>query len=100
MSHGAEVLSNYGYRDSKMNSSHTDGESVGLLPPEENYNAKLAVAASPASHSDYEEKTEVIYGEENTTKWPVGKLSTVTKTLDLCGDRYGPSIIIANKQEL
>jgi two-component system sensor histidine kinase VicK len=77
-----------------MTSSDTGGESRVLSPPE-NYDAEAA-AASPAS--DYEEKTEVIYGEENVTNWALQLLSTVTKTLDLCGDRYGPSIIVANEQ--
>jgi two-component system, OmpR family, sensor histidine kinase VicK len=46
----------------------------------------------------YEEKTEVIYGEENVRNWALQRLSTVNKKLDLCGDRYGPSIIVANEQ--
>jgi hypothetical protein len=46
----------------------------------------------------YKEKTEVIYGEENVTNWALQRLSTVNKTLDLCGDRYGPLIIVANEQ--
>jgi hypothetical protein len=70
-----------GYRDNKMNSSHTDGESAALLP-EENHGAKAAAAASPDSPSDYEEKTEVISGEENVVKWALRILSTMTKTLD------------------
>jgi two-component system, OmpR family, sensor histidine kinase VicK len=97
LSNATEVGPINGYRDNKMNSSHTDGESRALLP-EENYDAKVGAAASPDSPSDYEEKTEVIYGEENVTKWAVGKLSTITKSLDLCGDRYGPSIILATEQ--
>lgn len=44
-----------------------------------------------------EEKTEVIYGEENVTNWALQRLSTISNTLDLCGDRYGPSIIVANE---
>src|SRR5215210_8597469 len=51
-----------------------------------------------ANSSHYEEKTEVIYGEENVTNFALQRLSTVNKTLDLCGDRYGPSIIIATEQ--
>jgi two-component system sensor histidine kinase VicK len=51
-----------------------------------------------ADSSLYEEKTEVIYGEENVTKWALQRLSNVNKTLDLCGDRFGPSIIVANEQ--
>jgi sugar-specific transcriptional regulator TrmB len=50
-----------------------------------------------ASASDYEEKTEVIYGGENVTNFVVRLLDTAKKTLDLCGDRYGPSIIVANE---
>jgi two-component system sensor histidine kinase VicK len=50
------------------------------------------------SPSNDEEKTEVIYGEENVTNWALQRLSTVRKTLDLCGDRYGPSIIVANEK--
>ena len=50
------------------------------------------------SSSLYEEKTEVIYGEENVTNWALQRLSNVNKTLDLCGDRYGPLIIVANEQ--
>lgn len=51
-----------------------------------------------ADSSLYEEKTEVIYGEENVTKWALQRLSNVNKTLDLCGDRFGPSLIVANEQ--
>jgi two-component system sensor histidine kinase VicK len=50
------------------------------------------------SSSNDEEKTEVIYGEENVTNWALQRLSTISKTLDLCGDRYGPSIIVANEK--
>lgn len=46
----------------------------------------------------YEEKTEVIDGEENVTNWALQRLSSVNKTLDLCGDRYGPLIIVADEQ--
>jgi two-component system sensor histidine kinase VicK len=52
--------------------------------------------ASSSSH--YEEKTEVIYGVENVTNFALQRLSAVNKTLDLCGDRYGPSIIVSNEQ--
>ncbi len=54
--------------------------------------------AIDASSSHYEEKTEVVYGEENVVNFALQRLSTVNKTLDLCGDRYGPSIIVANEQ--
>jgi two-component system sensor histidine kinase VicK len=50
------------------------------------------------SSSNGEEKTEVIFGEENVTNWALQRLSTISKTLDLCGDRYGPSIIVANEK--
>src|SRR5919106_553641 len=87
-----------------MTSGDTGGESTGLSPRERNYHAKPADAAdssSPAPASEaYEEKTEVIYGEENVIKWALQTLSTLTKSLDLCGDRYGPSIIIATEQIL
>jgi two-component system sensor histidine kinase VicK len=78
-----------------MSSSSDNGEESAALLPSENYDAKAAAAAAA---SDYEEKTQVIYGEENVTNWALQLLSTVTKTLDLCGDRYGPSIIVANEQ--
>src|SRR5829696_7462013 len=84
-----------GMKRAKMSSSDTDRESGALLPPE-NYDAEEAAAAAAAPH--YEEKTDVIYGKENVTNWALRLLSTVTKTLDLCGDRYGPSIIVANEQ--
>ena len=75
-----------------MSSNDIDRESASLLPPE-NYKAK---AASSSSH--YEEKTEVIYGEENVKNWALQRLDAVKKTIDLCGDRYGPSIIVANEE--
>src|SRR5919106_3213269 len=78
-----------------MSSSDTSEESAALLPEEKNHDPKIH-ADSP----EYEEKTEVIYGEENTAKWAAGILSTVTKTIDLCGDRHGPSIILATEQVL
>jgi two-component system, OmpR family, sensor histidine kinase VicK len=46
----------------------------------------------------YEERTQVIYGEENVTNWALQRLSTVNETLDLCGDRYGPLLIVSNEQ--
>ena len=97
MSHGAEECPIKEYRDNSMTSSDTGGESGALLPPED-YDTEGAAAA--ASASDYEEKTDVIYGEQNVTNWAVQLLSTATKTLDLCGDRYGPSIIVANEPVL
>src|ERR671912_543323 len=78
----------------KISGSNTDREAGALLSPE-NYDAEEAAATAPPR---YEEKTDVIYGKENVTNWALRLLSTVTKTLDLCGDRYGPSIIVANEQ--
>jgi hypothetical protein len=79
---------------SKMSSEDLSRESATApLSPSEGYDVK---AASPSSH--YEEKTEVIYGEENVTNFALQRLSSVNKTLDLCGDRYGPLIIEANEQ--
>ena len=62
------------------------------LSPLEDYDVKESAASS-----QYEEKTEVIYGEENVRNWALQRLSSINKTLDLCGDRYGPSIIVANE---
>jgi hypothetical protein len=76
-----------------MSSSDTNEESAALLPEEKNYDSKVH-AASP----EYEEKTEVIYGEENVVKRALQLLPTLTKTLDQCGDRYGPSILLLNDQ--
>jgi len=65
-----------------MNSTDKDGGSTALLSSEENHGAK---AATFTSGSDYEEKTQVIYGEENVVEWALRILFTLTKTLDLCG---------------
>jgi two-component system sensor histidine kinase VicK len=81
----------------QMSSSDTDGESVELLSGE-NHDAKPALSASASPASDYEEKTEIIYGEENVVKSALSILSTITKTLDLCGDRNGPSILLLNEE--
>ena len=87
-----------------MTSGDTGGESTGLSPRERNYHAKPAASAgssspaSPASEA-YEEKTEVIYGGENVVNWVLRISSpTVTKTIDLFGDRHGPSILLLNEQ--
>lgn len=81
-----------GQKGSKM-SSGMDRESAATpLSPLEDYDVKAT------SSSRYEEKTEVVYGEENVTNFALHILSTVDKALDLCGDRYGPSIIVANEQ--
>ncbi len=79
-----------------MSSSDTGGDSAGLSPSEKNYDAKAAAAAVPAS--DYEEKTEVIYGDENVINWVLRTLPTVTKSIDQCSDRNGPSIMLLNEQ--
>src|SRR5918994_4625025 len=76
-----------------MTSSDSDRESSALLPSEEHYDAKTIAHAS-----GYEEKTEVIYGEENVVKRALQILPTLNKTLDLSGDRYGPSILLLNEQ--
>jgi two-component system, OmpR family, sensor histidine kinase VicK len=75
-----------------MNSSNTDGE-TGAFFPKEHHDAKATTSAS-----DHEEKTEVIYGEENVVSRALQILPTLTKTLDLCGDRNGPSILLLNEQ--
>jgi two-component system, OmpR family, sensor histidine kinase VicK len=75
-----------------MNSSNTDGE-TGAFLPEEHHDAKATTSAS-----DHEEKTEVIYGEVNVVSRALQILPTLTKTLDLCGDRNGPSILLLNEQ--
>ncbi len=67
----------------------TTATSSSSLPDDQNVEA--------IESSLYEEKTDVIYGEENVINWALQRLSTVTKTLDLCGDRYGPLIIVANE---
>jgi hypothetical protein len=79
-----------------MSSSDTGGDSAGLSPSEKKYDTKAAAAA--VSASDFEEKTEVIYGEENVIKWVLRKLPTLTKSIDLLGDRNGPSILLLNEQ--
>src|SRR3712207_8029950 len=38
-----------------------------------------------------------LFRSENVTNWALQRLSTISKTLDLCGDRYGPLIIVANE---
>jgi hypothetical protein len=60
--------------------------------PSDNYDTKTAASSS------HDEKTEVIYGEENVTRWALHVLSVANETVDLCGDRYGPSIILANEK--
>jgi len=79
--------------DIEMSSNDSRTESTAASIPPENYDAKEIAGPS----SQHEEKTEVIYGEENVRNWALQRLSAVNKTLDLCGDRYGPSIIVANE---
>jgi two-component system sensor histidine kinase VicK len=97
LSRNAKLRQLWGIEAGKMSSSSdTNGEAPAAILPEEeekNYDPKVH-AASP----EYEEKTEVIYGEENVVKWALQTLSTVTKSLDMCGDRYGPSILLLNDQ--
>jgi hypothetical protein len=77
-----------------MSRSDTDRESATFLPAE-NHDAKAATAyASP----HYEEKTVIIYGEENDIKWVLRTLPTLTKSIYLCGDHHGPSILLLNEQ--
>jgi two-component system, OmpR family, sensor histidine kinase VicK len=92
LSNAAEEGSINGHRVSRMNTNNPDGE-TGAFLPEENYDAKAATSAS-----DHEEKTEVIYGEDNVVRRSLQILPTVTRTLDLCGDRSGPSILLLNEQ--
>ena len=70
-----------------------------MSSPEKKYDAKAATAANDsASPPHYEENTEVIYGEENVIKWVLRTLPTLTKSIYLCGDRHGPSILLLNEQ--
>jgi len=62
------------------------------------YEGKAATAANDSASPHYEEKTEVIYGHENVINWVLRTLPTVTKTIDQCGDRNGPSIMLLNEQ--
>jgi hypothetical protein len=73
----------------------TERESTTFLPAENDDDTKAATTAYPPQHK---ENTEVVYGEENVINWVVQTLSTVTKTLDLCIDRNGPSILLFNEQ--
>ena len=77
-------------KNKESRSWHQRAASSSSLPDHHN--------AGGVDSSLYEEKTEVIYGEENVKNWALHRLSTVNKTLDLCGDRYGPLIITANEQ--
>ena len=79
-----------------MSGSDSSGEPATFLPAENHDVKTAAAAASYPPH--YEEKTEVIYGQENIINWVLRTLPTVTKTIDQCGDRNGPSIILLNEQ--
>ena len=78
-----------------MSDSDSSEEPATFLPAE-NHDVKTAAASSSPPH--YEEKTEVIYGQENIINWVLRTLPTVTKTIDQCGDRNGPSILLLNEQ--
>jgi hypothetical protein len=79
-----------------LGDSDSSGEPARFLPTE-NHDVKT-VAAADSYPPHYEEKTEVIYGQENIINWVLRALPTVTKTIDQCGDRNGPSIILLNEQ--
>ena len=44
------------------------------------------------------ERTEVIYGVENVTKFSADGLSLVENRIDVCGDHNRPSVILASKE--
>jgi two-component system, OmpR family, sensor histidine kinase VicK len=44
------------------------------------------------------ERTEVIYGVENVTKFSADGLSLVENRIDVCGDHNMPSVILASKE--
>ena len=44
------------------------------------------------------ERTEVIYGIENVTKFSADGLSLVENRIDVCGDYTMPSVILASEQ--
>ena len=58
-----------------MNTKDSGRESPAASTPLENYDTKEIIAAAS---SQYEEKTEVIYGEENVRNWALQRLSTVS----------------------
>ena len=78
-----------------MSDSDTDRGSATFLPAENDDDVTKAATAYPPHHK---ENTEVVYGEKNVINWVVQTLHTVTKTLDLCIDRNGPSILLFNEQ--
>jgi hypothetical protein len=90
LSHASEESAINGYRDSKLSGSDIAGGSTTSIPEEE-YDGKTA-------SSNLEEKTEVIYGDKNVIKWVLRTLPTVTKSIDQCGDRNGPSILLLNEE--
>ena len=82
--------------DTKLIGSDIERESATFLPAENNdADAKVIAPDSPTHH--HEENTEVVYGEENVINWVLQALPTVTKTLDLCIDRNGLSILLFNE---
>ena len=44
------------------------------------------------------ERTEIVYGIENVTKFSAYGLSIIEKSLDVCGDYSMPSVILASEQ--
>lgn len=52
---------------------------------------------SDSTMPDIEEKTEVIYGEENTVKKALHDFSVVKEKVDNCINSTGPSVIISTE---
>ena len=52
----------------------------------------------PASDNTSDERTEVIYGVENVTKFSADGLSLVENRIDVCGDYNMPSVILDSKK--
>ena len=52
---------------------------------------------SDSTMPDTEEKTEVIYGEENTVKKALHDFSVVKEKVDNCINSTGPSVIISTE---
>jgi|SRR5829696_30198 len=84
-----------------MSYSDIDRDSEVSLSSSPNNDAKVAAAAATAGSTtsdDHEEKSEIIYGQENVINWVLRTLPAVTKTIDQCGDRNGPSIMLLNEK--
>jgi two-component system, OmpR family, sensor histidine kinase VicK len=93
---GSRIVRINGHRDIKLSGSDTSRDLAKFLPAE---NDDDKAAASTSTSPLYEEeKTEIIYGQENVINWVLRTLPTVTKTIDQCGDRNGPSILLLNEQ--